>query len=395
MSSSANAADAGAATATATATATAASSSHRQQKQPEQRTRRRRRRSSTAAAEALVSTAREVEARVEQGQALLVLWDELPAWRRDNAFIRTGYRRTSGSVRASVASLLYLHNETVNIWTHLLGAVAAAVGGVLLLLRTLVAPRYSSASSSDRLVFACFFAGAVLCLGMSATFHTLCNHSPEVARWGNKLDYTGIVFLIVGSYVPALYYGFFCHPNLLTVYLGAVSVLRLRLANHRHSFVSRSLILFRRGFFFSDSSSTDYSAGPRLPGCFVVRALPHACLAPIPGSHVCRPRPLRGRAHPPRPQFLRLPRARPADGPQLGHSSRRPVHFRRLHLCREHPRPAMHPLTDVQLLTRVVGPMARTSVPGGFRYLGEFPSDIPCLCSSRRGNALVWHDQGI
>lgn len=250
MSSSANAADAGAATATATATATAASSSHRQQKQPEQQTRRRRRRSSTAAAEALVSTAREVEARVEQGQALLVLWDELPAWRRDNAFIRTGYRRTSGSVRASVASLLYLHNETVNIWTHLLGAVAAAVGGVLLLLRTLVAPRYSSASSSDRLVFACFFAGAVLCLGMSATFHTLCNHSPEVARWGNKLDYTGIVFLIVGSYVPALYYGFFCHPNLLTVYLGAVSVLRLRLANHRHSFVSRSLILFRRGFFF-------------------------------------------------------------------------------------------------------------------------------------------------
>jgi predicted membrane channel-forming protein YqfA (hemolysin III family) len=63
----------------------------------------------------------------------------------------------------------------------------------------------------------------VVCLGMSATFHTLSNHSDTVAKWGNKLDYTGIVALIVGSYVPALYYGFFCLPNLMTVYLWVVS----------------------------------------------------------------------------------------------------------------------------------------------------------------------------
>jgi adiponectin receptor len=63
----------------------------------------------------------------------------------------------------------------------------------------------------------------VVCLGMSATFHTLSNHSDTVAKWGNKLDYTGIVALIVGSYVPALYYGFFCLPNLMTAYLWVVS----------------------------------------------------------------------------------------------------------------------------------------------------------------------------
>jgi adiponectin receptor len=51
----------------------------------------------------------------------------------------------------------------------------------------------------------------------------LCNHSERVAKWGNKLDYTGIVLLIVGSYVPALWYGFFCREGVLTVYLGAVS----------------------------------------------------------------------------------------------------------------------------------------------------------------------------
>jgi adiponectin receptor len=43
---------------------------------------------------------------------------------------------------------------------------------------------------------------------MSATFHAISNHSPEVARWGNQLDYLGIVCLIWGSFVPSIYYGF-------------------------------------------------------------------------------------------------------------------------------------------------------------------------------------------
>lgn len=178
----------------------------------------RKRRPSTTA-ETIASAAKHVEEKVEA--ALLLLWDELPSWRRDNAFIVRGYRQTSNSYWGSVGSLWYLHNEFVNIWTHLLGALGFTVGGFFL--HFVIAPRYESASDSDVLVFACFFLGAFLCLGMSATYHTLCNHSPEVAKWGNKLDYTGIVFLIVGSYVPALYYGLFCHPFLMAVYLATVS----------------------------------------------------------------------------------------------------------------------------------------------------------------------------
>ncbi len=149
-------------------------------------------------------------------------WDDLPPWRRDNAFILSGYRPTSNSYLSSFNSLWYLHNESVNIWTHLLGALFFTVLG--LTLHSVIAPRYyTQATDSDVLVFACFFGGAFVCLGMSATYHALCNHSPAVAKWGNKLDYTGIVFLIMGSYVPALYYGLFCHEGLMTVYLSAVS----------------------------------------------------------------------------------------------------------------------------------------------------------------------------
>ncbi|KAK4130090.1 HlyIII-domain-containing protein [Trichocladium antarcticum] len=182
---------------------------------------RRHRRPSTTST--VLSTAHAAETKLKN--TLLLLWDDLPAWRRDNAYIVRGYRHTSNSVRGSLRSLTYLHNESVNIWSHLLGAVVFSLGGGAL--HALVAPRYASASRADVLVFACFFAGACCCLGMSATYHTLCNHSPAVARWGNKLDYTGIVLLIVGSYVPALYYGFSCHEGLLTVYLSAIGLLGL------------------------------------------------------------------------------------------------------------------------------------------------------------------------
>ncbi|KAI8964928.1 HlyIII-domain-containing protein [Daldinia sp. FL1419] len=168
---------------------------------------RRRRASSTSSA--LVQAAKDVEQKI--ASALLVLWDDLPSWRRDNHYIISGYRPDSNSYWRSFTSLFYVHNESVNIWTHLLGALFFPSVGAWLY--HVIAPRYASANSSDVLVFACFFTGAVLCLD------TLLNHSAEVAKWGNKLDYSGIVFLIVGSYVPALYYGLFCQPELMTIYL--------------------------------------------------------------------------------------------------------------------------------------------------------------------------------
>ncbi|KAK1831898.1 hemolysin-III related-domain-containing protein [Podospora conica] len=173
--------------------------------------------------ETLTTAASTIESKASA--ALTLLWDDLPQWRRDNAYILSGYRHTSNSYLTSFASVLHLHNESVNIWTHLLGAVGFSAAG--LVLYRAAAARYQSATDADCLVFACFFAGAFLCLGMSATYHTLTNHSPAVAKWGNKLDYTGIVLLIVGSYVPAMYYGLFCHPDLMTCGLSMIALLGL------------------------------------------------------------------------------------------------------------------------------------------------------------------------
>ena len=146
----------------------------------------------------------------------LLKWSELPAWRQDNHFIQAYYRETSHSFLISLQSLAYLHNETVNIYTHLVGSLAFTCISVPLYLA--LASRYSSAATGDVLAFGCFFTGAVLCLGMSGFYHLITNHSPRVNSFGNNLDYVGIVFLIVGSYAPSIYYGFYCHPELQVKY---------------------------------------------------------------------------------------------------------------------------------------------------------------------------------
>lgn len=139
-------------------------------------------------------------------QKLTCLWHEIAPWQRDNAYITSGYRPQSNSYLKSWSSLLYLHNETVNIYTHLLAAIVFFFSSYFLYHE--LQPRYQTASKEDVYVFSCFFAGAVACLGMSGTYHTISNHSHEVAVWGNKLDYLGIVGLIWGSFVPVLFYAF-------------------------------------------------------------------------------------------------------------------------------------------------------------------------------------------
>jgi hypothetical protein len=47
-------------------------------------------------------------------------WNELPEYLRDNEYIFTGYRVQTG-VLGSFKSLFRVHNESGNVWTHLLG----------------------------------------------------------------------------------------------------------------------------------------------------------------------------------------------------------------------------------------------------------------------------------
>ncbi len=78
----------------------------------------------------------------------------------------------------------------------------------------------------EKLVFACFFAGAIVCMGLSFLYHTLaCNKDKKIGRLFAKFDYCGIAFLTVGSFVPWLYYSFYCNWKPQVIYLSIVIAL--------------------------------------------------------------------------------------------------------------------------------------------------------------------------
>lgn len=49
----------------------------------------------------------------------LLAYEHIPEWLRDNRYIKKGYRANIGW-RHSVESVCHLHNETVNVWSHLI-----------------------------------------------------------------------------------------------------------------------------------------------------------------------------------------------------------------------------------------------------------------------------------
>ena len=155
--------------------------------------------------------------RPPQGPSLFN-WNQIQPWQRDNHYILTGYRPPSYSFVGSFQSLFYLHNESVNVHSHLLGAFLFFFIGL-----SLYFFESYNLTLSDVLAFGCFFAGATICLATSATYHLISNHSPEVNRFGNQLDYVGVVALITGSFVPSVYYGFYCELGLQQRYWVMVS----------------------------------------------------------------------------------------------------------------------------------------------------------------------------
>lgn len=160
--------------------------------------------------------------KVWEGRWRVIPHDVLPDWLKDNDFLLHGHRPPMPSFRACFKSIFRIHTETGNIWTHLLGCVFFLCLGVFYMFRpniTFVAP------VQEKVAVGMFFLGAILCLCFSWLFHTVYCHSEAVSRMFSKLDYSGIALLIMGSFVPWLYYSFYCSPEPRFIYLIVICVL--------------------------------------------------------------------------------------------------------------------------------------------------------------------------
>ena len=171
-----------------------------------------------------ISARRPTESNKSAPSALLT-WDNLPEWHRDNRFITSGYRNESHSTLTCLKSIFSIHNETVNIWTHLLPACLFLLGQ--LLIQSLITHSYPEATALDRFVFACNMAAAILTLTLSSLYHTLMCHSAHVSNLWLRIDYLGILALILGSFFSGIYVGFYCEATLRNTYWSMIIALSL------------------------------------------------------------------------------------------------------------------------------------------------------------------------
>lgn len=187
----------------------------------------------------------------------LIDYDSLPEFLKDNDFI-LNYYRSEWPLKKTILSIFSIHNETLNIWTHLLGFF------IFLILSNYAAsvfPTVSTTSNADyssfqlltavnssnnfyihrtnqttelanselmgslvsRWPFYLYLAGAMFCLLMSSACHLLSCHSSRTSYIMLRLDFAGISGLIVSSFYPIVYYTFTCNPFYRDIYLASIT----------------------------------------------------------------------------------------------------------------------------------------------------------------------------
>ncbi|KAI8898332.1 hemolysin-III related-domain-containing protein [Globomyces pollinis-pini] len=145
----------------------------------------------------------------------------MPEWYIKHPFIDGGYRRITYSIRGCLISLFYLHNELGNIYSHMIGMFMYL--GFLPYASIWLS--HPTTSTFEYILFYASCLSSFVCFATSTLFHTCCCHSKRVSIFCNKADFTGIVFVLLGSLVPTVYYAFYCQPFLRQIYISAMLIL--------------------------------------------------------------------------------------------------------------------------------------------------------------------------
>lgn len=182
-----------------------------------------RRRASSAASSAAAFTVQNVKAAANRIETLI--FEDVPEWLQENPYIRSGYRRPLYSTFSCIRSCTTLHNETLNIYTHLIPAIVLAVLQVFVQWK--ITEDFPEASNLDRFVIGANLIAAVVTFGLSASYHTLISHSPTISSLWLRIDYAGILTLILGSFFSGIYMGFYCQPGPRRMYWTMIVALSL------------------------------------------------------------------------------------------------------------------------------------------------------------------------
>ncbi|KAL8243600.1 hypothetical protein R6Q59_009858 [Mikania micrantha] len=153
----------------------------------------------------------------------LLAFESLPAWSQDNIYVRAGYRQINNSYAKCLRSCTAIHNETMNILTHLIPAIGLILSHYSI--QTLITQLYPDASIADRIVFGMNVLAATVTFSLSTLYHTLMCHSEQVSGLWLRFDYLGIITLILGSFYSGIYVGFYCELGIRNMYWSMITIL--------------------------------------------------------------------------------------------------------------------------------------------------------------------------
>ncbi|KAI3781953.1 hypothetical protein L2E82_11981 [Cichorium intybus] len=169
----------------------------------------------------------------------LLRYEELPDYMKDNEYI-LNYYRAEWSLKHAFFSLFLCHNETLNVWTHVIGFAAFLVLTIANLTELYQVADFLNLSkwvfSSDtrtplpltetpRWPLFVFLCGSMFCFISSSLCHLFSCHSQHLNCLLSQLDYTGIAVMIITSFFPPIYYIFQCDTVWQYVYLTIISLL--------------------------------------------------------------------------------------------------------------------------------------------------------------------------
>jgi adiponectin receptor len=146
----------------------------------------------------------------------LIRYEDLPIPWRVNPHIVKGYRFSETKI-ACVHSIFGVSNETVNIWSHLIGLFI--VFSIAFYFYPM-SPNFHVSTNTDVFIAAVFFFAACKCLICSTMWHTMNSVADQtlMERFA-CVDYTGISLLIAASIMTTEYTAFYCEPVSRWVYL--------------------------------------------------------------------------------------------------------------------------------------------------------------------------------
>ncbi|CUM64498.1 uncharacterized protein PRCAT00002103001 [Priceomyces carsonii] len=142
---------------------------------------------------------------------------ELPLSWRENRYIINGYRFSIYHAEMFKSIFHFNHNETMNIWTHIIGFIALCY---ISLYHFPLTDVFSMNTWKDNVVMYAFLVASMSCLLSSIVWHTYSGFAKLPVRSSCAcVDYTGITILITLSIITAEYCSLYNHKILLCTYM--------------------------------------------------------------------------------------------------------------------------------------------------------------------------------